>query len=226
MSMTIALMAASAGLSMLGGRKAKSSAGELAQINLERLEDRFNQNIEMINNIYDDNLRKMMYENTLQRFNYTEATTDQLGSIVSDIASQENAANTSYAAQEITENNDQFARNINNMIIEEAADYQTLANTKYNQSLMQSNSYQNSMTRLSNQLERTERTANNMILSGAIKGALAGFGAYNTPSADPYLPDVSGFPNPDPQGYPISPELKSPTTDELYDKYFPTYGWV
>jgi len=63
------------------------------------------------------------------------------------------------------------------MILEEAADVQSLANTKYNQSEMQANSYENSAIRLSNQLKRTERTANNMMLSGTIKGlATAGMG--------------------------------------------------
>jgi translation elongation factor EF-Ts len=106
MSMTMALIAGGlqAGLSIVGGRKAKQSGADLAMLNLERLEDRYDQNIEMIDKIYEDNLQKTMYENTLQRFNYVENTTDQLGSVVSDLATTgENAdlGSSSYAGQTI-----------------------------------------------------------------------------------------------------------------------------
>jgi hypothetical protein len=234
--MTMALIAGGlqAGLSIIGGRRAKESGAELAMLNLERLEKRYEENIEMIDKVYQDNLQKTMYENTVQRFNYVENTTDQLGKVVSDIAVVSEGADvaaSSYGGQTITENNETFARNVNNLILEEAADVQSLANTKYNQSILQANSFENSATRLSNQLKRTERTANNMMLSGTIKGlSTIGMGYAQNASFGSDATSGSGTDyltlTPTDELYDTYLSPTKDTGDELYDKYFkPTWGW-
>jgi len=191
MSITLsAMMMAMGGAKVVGGMRSKRSSRINADEAIEKAYDLFEYNKELIDENYEDNVQKVIYQANETMNDYTDKKVKQLANTSQSLSQVTGVdlAGSSMPTQQLTDQLQEANENTNRLIVSEASKLIDMANKKEQQIVNLTYQMDNIDTNIMNGLDRAEQQANSMMLSGLLN---VGAGAYSysnlnkTPTAKP-----------------------------------------